>query len=955
MIFISYRISDSLDLVGRLDADLTREFGVKHVFRDKTRLQAGKDWTTQLEGNAKTRKVMLVVIGPTWQTVTVPDGDLKGYPRLHDKDDWVRREITLALDAGNIVLPLFLTGATMPTKAWLKKCRLDRLHAKQGLPLRATDYDTDFVRLIEELRKQCLPPPPPPPPPPDPKGWRPGVAYPLQPAPHFSGREAVLKDLSGWAVAADDPNRVVALVAAGGTGKTAIAERVLASLSNHTTAGVFVWSFYEDPKTEAFLRAACEYFFGEAPKETGGLLERLQQGLRADNLPHLLVLDGLELVQASGTTGRPRGELEDPLMKRFLRWLAAGLGTRAKALITSRFPLPDLADWKGHGFRPIDLADLDPLAARAVLRRWGVRGTDTALDALSGSVHQHALTVDVLGSYLGTFHGGDPTQAPSFDPQFLADTDPKTARLHRVLTSYAEKLPPRERDLLARLSVFPRGVGVDVIGYLIDAGGEVAATLVGCGQAELLKLLLRLKELGLVFRYDIGKVAAFTAHPFLRGFFEKLLGINDPKQIHETVRAKLAAGLDERPDKKPTDSAELDRYERLIEVTRLAGEVQKAFDLYWYGMGSHNHLGWVLGDYTRGLRILAGFAADGTPATVSLTLQDTDRALLANEWGLYATHVGDLPTGRQSLDISRKHITANNSNKTISVCFQNIAEVELIVGCWPAAREAAATAVLHAERSDDVERTDSHAYLATALNGLGLGADAQEHFTKATQCQDKPLLYSLRGIQEAEWKLAKRDQTGALAQTEANSTICRRNGWTQHLALCETLLGRCALPEEPAQARSHLTAAREYASRSGDIHVTLRSYHLAAEIARHEKNFPLALSEALDGIQLADSCGFGRWSLVIRTELAKIHLAAGELAKAIEPAEWVLKRSEEPECQYAWGVADSLHLLGVAHARMRGKANKAKARDYLQRAVEKRRAIEHGELKESEDELQKLG
>ena len=65
MIFISYRISDSLDLVRRLDADLTREFGEDAVFRDKSRLQGGHDWTHELEQNAKSRRVMLVVIGAT--------------------------------------------------------------------------------------------------------------------------------------------------------------------------------------------------------------------------------------------------------------------------------------------------------------------------------------------------------------------------------------------------------------------------------------------------------------------------------------------------------------------------------------------------------------------------------------------------------------------------------------------------------------------------------------------------------------------------------------------------------------------------------------------------------------------------------------------------------------------------------------------------------------------------
>ena len=82
MIFISYRSSDSLDLVSRLDADLTREFGPENVFRDTTRLQGGQNWTEQLDHHARTRPVMLVVMGATWQSATFTDGDLKGFPRL---------------------------------------------------------------------------------------------------------------------------------------------------------------------------------------------------------------------------------------------------------------------------------------------------------------------------------------------------------------------------------------------------------------------------------------------------------------------------------------------------------------------------------------------------------------------------------------------------------------------------------------------------------------------------------------------------------------------------------------------------------------------------------------------------------------------------------------------------------------------------------------------------------
>jgi tetratricopeptide (TPR) repeat protein len=802
------------------------------------------------------------------------------------------------------------------------------------------DRTDDLIRAIQSAAAPRIPD----------RVWSPAVVYPLQPAPHFAGREKLLPELTRWATDPTDPSRVVALVAAGGTGKTALAERVLDSLRDYTGAGVFVWSFYEDPKTEAFLRTACQYILGEAPKETGGLLERLQQGLTGTT-PHLFILDGLELVQATGTTGRPRGELEDPLMRRFLRWLAAGLGTRAKALITSRFPLPDLT--AGRGFRPIDLVDLDAPAARAVLRKWGVKGSDATLNKLAERVHRHALTVDVLGSYLGTFHGGDPTKAPSFDPQFLADTDAKTAKLHQVLTSYAEKLPARERDLLARLSVFPRGVGVDILGYLIDAGGEVAATLVGCGEFELLKLLERLRGLGLVFRYNAGGVLTFTAHPFLRGFFEKLLGVDDPKQIHETVRAKLAAGLEERPEKHPTDPADLDWYERLIEATRLAGKTQEAFNLYWYGLGNHEHLGKVLGDYARGLRIVSAFAPDGTLATAGHSLGDRQRSQLVCEWGLFASSLGDLTTARHAFKISCEIDRKTSDNYNSSINLENISWVELVAGRWPAAQEAAASALTFAERDMDEDvRGASHAYLAASFAGLGSLSDARHNFTKATKLSNQPMLHNLYGQQEAEFKLVTGNQTGARTQTEFNCTICDQNNWTLHLTVCKTILGRCVLPNDLATARVHLVAARDYASRSGDVEVTLRCYHLAAEIARHEPDFPTAVVEAEAGIQLADSCGFGRWSLDIRTELAKIHLAAGRPRDAIEPAEWVLKRSQEPDCQYAWGIADSLHLLGVAHARL---GDKKTARDYLTRAVEKRKPLKHPGLKETRAELRKLG
>ena len=84
MIFISYRNGDARDLVARLDSDLSAAFGSGAVFRDKSRLRPGQDWPDELEQNAQSCAVMLVVIGSQWKSATFADGPLEGHPRLSD-------------------------------------------------------------------------------------------------------------------------------------------------------------------------------------------------------------------------------------------------------------------------------------------------------------------------------------------------------------------------------------------------------------------------------------------------------------------------------------------------------------------------------------------------------------------------------------------------------------------------------------------------------------------------------------------------------------------------------------------------------------------------------------------------------------------------------------------------------------------------------------------------------
>ena len=384
--------------------------------------------------------------------------------------------------------------------------------------------------------------------PPAPKRGEVHIVHALQPAPHFHGRDALVAELTAWVADLASPDRVWSLVAAGGTGKTAVAERVVRDMKPGE-ANVLVWSFYEKPDADAFLRECNQLFLGEEEGPAGGRLERLERGLR-DGRPHLVVLDGLERVQEDAGAGRVRGELSDQTLKLLLRALAAGLG-RARALVTSRFPLVDLQDWTNRGYRDTRLDDLPPEAAVAVLLGWGVVGDEAALRAAAAQVGYHALSVAVIGSYLHSFADGRIEEVKSFDLDAVTGEDPKAAKLARVLASYAERLPPEERELLARLSVFPRGVTVDLLGILVDAGGEVAGLLVKA-KLRLVRLLNSLKARGLVFEYRSDTNVTWTAHPFLREKFRDLLGC-PAERVFDVVAQSLGNGLEKRLEAKPSE------------------------------------------------------------------------------------------------------------------------------------------------------------------------------------------------------------------------------------------------------------------------------------------------------------------------------------------------------------------------------------------------------------------
>jgi hypothetical protein len=180
-LFISYRRSDSSDITGRIFDRLTGHFGNKpiKVVRDVDSIPIGEDFREILRDRIKDCDVVLVIIGPSWITVS----DNKGTRRLEDAADTVRIEIEQALELKKKVIPVCVTHAQMPAEVDLP-ASIKELAFRNGVQVRPDpDFNNDISRLITALEKifkdkqiseakpPTLPPPqrqfhPPEPPPP---------------------------------------------------------------------------------------------------------------------------------------------------------------------------------------------------------------------------------------------------------------------------------------------------------------------------------------------------------------------------------------------------------------------------------------------------------------------------------------------------------------------------------------------------------------------------------------------------------------------------------------------------------------------------------------------------------------------------------------------------------------------------------------------------------------------
>jgi hypothetical protein len=137
-VFVSYRRADEPFAAALIYAVLAERWPGDPVFLDTRFLKQRGDVARPLLDAVAASELVLAVIGPVWD-------DAARRERLADTDDWVRRELIAAADAGKRVVPLLVDRPGVPTDLPFAPPRWD-------VPIHVAS--ADFWRSVEVLRQR---------------------------------------------------------------------------------------------------------------------------------------------------------------------------------------------------------------------------------------------------------------------------------------------------------------------------------------------------------------------------------------------------------------------------------------------------------------------------------------------------------------------------------------------------------------------------------------------------------------------------------------------------------------------------------------------------------------------------------------------------------------------------------------------------------------------------------
>ena len=151
-IFISYRRQDTDAYSGWVSEHLVSRFGSDAVFVDVHSLAPGVNFPREIARAIQDSTAVIALIGPSWN----PRRTENDPGRLFDAGDWVRKEISTALDADVSILPVLVDGTPMPSAESLPRdiAAISLLNAAR---LTYSTFRIDMADLIAAIERTAAP------------------------------------------------------------------------------------------------------------------------------------------------------------------------------------------------------------------------------------------------------------------------------------------------------------------------------------------------------------------------------------------------------------------------------------------------------------------------------------------------------------------------------------------------------------------------------------------------------------------------------------------------------------------------------------------------------------------------------------------------------------------------------------------------------------------------------
>ena len=723
-------------------------------------------------------------------------------------------------------------------------------------------------------------------------------------SPIFFGREKGLAALdAAWA----NPNtNVFSLVAWGGVGKTALANRWLLQMQEDNYRGadwVYGWSFYSQGAAEG-KQASADLFiatalrdFGDPNPDEGSPWDK---GERLANLIRdrrtLLVLDGMEPLQYPPGAAGQQGRLKDPGLQSLLRELARH--NPGLCVVSTRLDVDDLQDFDGTTYESIDLEQLSPEAGTQLLQTLGVDGTPDELKEAVIEYEGHALALTLLGRYVATIYDGHIRQRDKI-PR-LTGKRSQGGHARRVMDSYAEWFDGKpELDILHIMGLFDRPVDEGALQALLAEPpiDGLTSESTDLSQEGWQHALANLRQARLLAQADPDAPGDLDAHPLVREHFGEQLQKNNPaawKEAHSRLYDHYKTQAPELPD----TLEEMAPLYAAVAHGCHAGRHQEALDrVYWARISRRDEYFSTrqLGAYGSDLAALAGFFAPPWTRPVA-GLTDADQAFILNAAGFDLRAFGRLAEAAPPMLAGLEAYGARHDSLRAAMVAGNLSELHLTLGDVDRALVYAQQSVeLADESSDAFSRIGNRTTLADVLHQSGRLEEAKALFREAEEMQNELqprylFLYSVQGYRYCDLLLGQgkcrevRDraiQTLEWAEKSGLSLLA--------VALDRLSLGRAHTLEAQrdgtgdfSQAADHLEHAVDGLRRAGTQDHLPRGLVARAALHRVRSDFHSAQRDLDEAMSTAQRGGMRLHEADSHMEFARLHLAMGDIEKAGE-------------------------------------------------------------------------